>query len=296
MKAVITCAIALAVFCAAASTAKAQGCDIEGQIQLCGFVWDDVNGNGIQDDDTDGIPDNGDQSGLSDINVSLFAWNSATNQWDLVTSVTTTDGLFSISTLEPLVGLFKVVVTSPDGTQPTAFNVGDDLTDSDGLNDAGGAAVEVCLGTVACPASANNPPVSSLDVDFGFKTSTKVSPGTGTPGYWKNHPEAWAAAGGSVTIGGVPYTWETAHDLMGKVAKDKTYSLFSQLVAAKLNQGIGNEDSCIADTIDAADAWMAIHSVGSGVTASSTAWQQISKVHSDLDDYNNGRLCAPHRN
>ena len=33
----------------------------------------------------------------------------------------------------------------------------------------------------------NNP-----DTDFGFFTKAVASnPGTGTPGYWKNHPEAW---------------------------------------------------------------------------------------------------------
>ena len=290
MKGLITCAIALALI-AIASPAKAQACSEfggEGYVQLCGFVWSDTIADGTQND--------GDQSGLSDVNVSLFTWNSTTNMWDLVTSVTTTEGLFWFTTDQPLAGLFKVVVTGPNGTQPTFPNVGDDSTDSDGLNDILGSAVEICVGAAVCPASPNNPPVSSLDVDFGFKTSAKVSPGTGTPGYWKNHPEAWAAAGGGVNIGGVWYVWADAREYMGKVSKDKTISLFSQLVAAILNQGIGNEDSCIKDTIDQANAWMAIHPVGSNVTASSVAWQQISKAHSDLDDYNNGRLCAPHRN
>ncbi len=93
-------------------------------------------------------------------------------------------------------------------------------------------------------------------------------------------------------MGGVYYTSDQAAALMGKVSKDKTISLFSQLVAAKLNVEIGNDGSCIAGTITDADNWMAAHPVGSNVAASSTVWQQIAQAHKDLDDYNNGRLCA----
>jgi hypothetical protein len=51
-------------------------------------------------------------------------------------------------------------------------------------------------------------------------------------------------------------------------------------------------------TIAAADAWMANHHVGTNVLASSAAWQ--AGEHGDslsqtLDAYNNGQLCAPHR-
>ena len=58
---------------------------------------------------------------------------------------------------------------------------------------------------------------------------------------------------------------------------------------------VGNESSCIADTIAAADAWMIQHPVGSGVKASDPAWQnEGSALHSRLDQYNNGLLCAPY--
>jgi hypothetical protein len=40
--------------------------------------------------------------------------------------------------------------------------------------------------------------------DFGFFTPSRVQPGTGTPGYWKNHPDAWPVS--SITVGGVAYT------------------------------------------------------------------------------------------
>ena len=124
--------------------------------------------------------------------------------------------------------------------------------------------------------------------------------GTGTPGYWKNHPEAWPAEG--VTVGGVLYkgpTIQTAIKLMGKVGGDKTYSMFSALIAAKLNTmpSLNNDYSCVAGTIFDADAWMTVHPVGgpTPVKASSAAWQQAEDWHQRLDDFNNGKLCAHHR-
>jgi hypothetical protein len=121
-----------------------------------------------------------------------------------------------------------------------------------------------------------------------------TNPGTGTPGFWKNHPDAWPVT--SITVGGKSYTRAQAISIMKKsVGGDKTLSMFPQLVAAMLNVMIGNDDSCIEDTIAAANAWLAANPVGSGVKASSGAWSQGSPLHSQLDAYNNGQLCAPSR-
>lgn len=119
--------------------------------------------------------------------------------------------------------------------------------------------------------------------------------GTGTPGFWKNHPEAWPTE--FITIGGMDYPRDIAIDFMkSKVKGDKTYNMFAQLVAAKLNVLIGSTSFCITDVIDQADAWMIAHPVGSGVTAKSMDWQdEGSMLHSLLDEYNNGLLCAGHR-
>lgn len=283
MKAVFKCAIVVAALVAFASPAKAQTCVGEG-IDFCGFVWNDTNGDGVQNDDPDNDATNGDQSGINDLTVTLYSWNSSMNTWDTVQDTQTADGFYSFPEVPD--GQYKVVVEVPTGTSPTSTGQGgDESTDNDGVSDTLGSAAEVCIGGAL-------PCVPSQESDFGFHTTTKVSPGTGTPGYWKNHTEVWIG----VTIGGVYYTSADASALMGKVSKDKTISLFSQLVAAKLNVAIGNDDSCIAATIDAADDWMSLHQVQSGVTASSTAWQAIAQAHKDLDDYNNGRLCAPHRN
>ena len=289
MKAAITFAIALTALVATASPARAQGCT-EG-VSFCGFVWDDTNGDGIQNDDPDPVMD-GDQSGLSDLTVTLYKFDSGSGLWVAVpgADTVTSDGFYSFLTPSGGfdAGLYKVVVSAPMGQESTLQGQGGDNTlDSDGVSDAGGSSQQVQF----------SGGFASQEFDFGFKDSevVVVNPGTGTQGYWKNHPEAWPAAG--ITIGGTTYTWETAHEYMGKVSKNKVISLFVQLVAAKLNVAIGNDASCIAGRIAEADAWMALHPVeGPAVLASSAAWLQIAAAHKDLDDYNNGRLCAPHRN
>jgi len=119
--------------------------------------------------------------------------------------------------------------------------------------------------------------------------------GTGTVGYWKNHPAAWPVD--SITVGGVAYRREEAIAVMGTPgAGDRTYDLFRQLVAAMLNALAGADPSCVAAVVDAADAWMAAHPPGSGVRSRDAAWAaEAAAFHAALDDYNNGRLCAPHR-
>jgi len=133
---------------------------------------------------------------------------------------------------------------------------------------------------------------TNLAVDFGYRPAT--SPGTGTLGYWKTHPQAWPVD--AITIGGVTYTKAQAIEIMDIPGRgDKTYDMFRQLVAAKLNVMIGNNSACIEAVINAADTWMTTFPLGSNVKSSSAAWVTGGPLHEQLDDYNNGRLCAPHR-
>jgi hypothetical protein len=120
--------------------------------------------------------------------------------------------------------------------------------------------------------------------------------GTGTPGYWKNHAEAWPVEG--VTVGGILYKGPTINNaikLMGKVGGDKSLTMFASLISAKLNTMLANNTACIAATIALADAWITAHPAGSGVKGSSAAWAAGQEWHQKMDDYNNGKLCAPHR-
>lgn len=155
----------------------------------------------------------------------------------------------------------------------------------------------------AAPADLTNVGAITLFIDGSTRAvdvaidilETVASPGTGTPGYWKNHPEAWPVA--SITIGGNTYTKEQAIAYMNGGDKDKTYTLFRALVSAKLNVLIENNPGCVGDTMAAADAWMAQYPVGSQIKAggANSPWRAGEPLYTTLDRYNNGLLCAPHR-
>ena len=107
-----------------------------------------------------------------------------------------------------------------------------------------------------------------------------------------NHPDAWPVD--EIEIGGKIYTKAEAIALMKAPVKgNKWNTMFPALVSAKLNVLAGNDDSCIADTIAAADAWM----VGkTTVKAKDAAWKAGEPLYKMLDKYNNGELaCAVSR-
>jgi hypothetical protein len=116
--------------------------------------------------------------------------------------------------------------------------------------------------------------------------------GTGTIGYWKNHPEAWPV--GSLTLGGVPYSKDAAIAILDTPTRgSKAIAMAKQLIAAMLNVANGTDSSCIADTITAADTWLTNNG---GVTGGQRSWNGGDIYHDDLDSYNNGEMCAPPRN
>ena len=247
--------------------AAAQDCAAEGSALVCGFVWNDANKNGIQDLGETGIPD---------VKVTLSDGS------DSVDVYTDSSGFFRFE--DVVIGSYTLSVTTPSNTTASPNDVTDDALDSDGVGAGTSSVVGVDVLTN----------FQKVDLDFGFYAQQAQSLGTGTPGYWKNHPEAWPA---TITIGGREYDRDTAIYWLKKVGKDKTTTMFSSLVSAKLNVMMGNKSDCVDDTIAAADDWMAHYGpVGSGVLASSPAWAEGEPLHKILDDYNNGRLCAPHRN
>ena len=96
------------------------------------------------------------------------------------------------------------------------------------------------------------------------------------------------------------YTKEQAIEILNSsVTKDKRYTMFSSLVPAMLNVTIGNDNSCVSEAIAAAQGWMTTYGPISdplkAVAASSYAWKIGEPTHRQLDNYNNGMLCAPHR-
>jgi len=138
----------------------------------------------------------------------------------------------------------------------------------------------------------DNPDVAGYMDDCSFDAG--VCPvGTGTPGYWKNHLDAWPVS--EIMIGGATFaSADAVYLMMMKPRGDKSLNMFAALVSAKLN-ALGNPSSCVADCLVEADNWMMSNPVGSGVSADSMEWKGIEDCYKRLDDYNNGLLCAPHR-
>ena len=128
-------------------------------------------------------------------------------------------------------------------------------------------------------------------VILGMSTITATAACTSTAGYWANHQ--WCVQ--TISLGGQTYTRDQAIAIIdNSTSGDKTYSLAAQLIAAKLNGSCaGADQSCVMSAIIAADAWLILHPVGSGVTSNSAAWKQVKAAFVTLTDYNEGRLCAP---
>jgi SdrD B-like protein len=267
IKAAALAAALLPLASVAATPASAQTmCGASGGV--CGIVFNDTNGNGIQDAGEPGIE-----------GVTVTVYDDTNTE---VGSVTTNpDGTYFVNSG---FGDYTVVVNTPPGTEASPSNVGsDDSIDSDGVAD-----------TSAGTSVATHVTGDGFATDFGFHTVVTSQPGTGTPGYWKNHPDAWPTQ--TVTVGGVTYTKDQAIAWLGKVGKDKTTTMFSSLVPAMLNVMIGNLGTCVSGAIADGNAWMATYGpVGSNVAASSDAWAIGEPTHKTLDAYNNGLLCAPHR-
>ncbi len=149
-----------------------------------------------------------------------YGVNDDNSQGALGTDVTDANGYFHIAWLYAYSGTYKVVAETPVG----------DL-------------------------------IQYVIVDCGVTTRICFSYSCGgepkTPGYWKNHPEAWPIE--SVTIGGITYTKAQAIELLKANAKDATYKLASHLIAAKLNVASGvTAPTSVLNAITNADNFLSI--------------------------------------
>jgi cell division septation protein DedD len=129
-------------------------------------------------------------------------------------------------------------------------------------------------------------------------TPTATATPTGTPGvcvrgqgYWKNHPDQWPVT--ELQLGNVTYDQQQLLDILHQpVRGNGLVSLAHHLIAAKLNIAAGADPSCIEETIAEADALigdLVVPPVGDGYLAP----RDVEAIKDILEDYNEGRLCAP---
>lgn len=143
--------------------------------QIGDFLWND----GVVDEDCDGVQPQDGTLGMNGIDVRLI--DPATEN---TLQTTTTgmgpggmDGYYQFTAL--CAGNYKVEIDLPEGFVEAPVNVGDPATDSN----ANPAMVELLTDTD-----------SDQTIDFGFCTEQMGGEGC-TPGYWKNHSDAWLPTG-----------------------------------------------------------------------------------------------------
>lgn len=253
-------------------------------------VWLDANRNGLQD---------AGEPGINGVTVELYDCPTGNLIAAQVTHNNgTVDGFYMFGENEVRDRTVYVRFLLPAGYSFTVQGSDDSLLGVDEIDsDANPATGQTVCTSIYCAPAEDYLHCQQDQWDAGLvlnQSNEFDNPGTGTPGYWKNHPEAWPVS--SITIGGVTYTKAQALSWMGKPDGDKTVTLFRALVSAELNVLIGNDSSCIEDTLDRAHQWFIdFGPVGSGVKARSNAWKVGEPLYLNLDAYNNGKLCAPHR-
>lgn len=128
-----------------------------------------------------------------------------------------------------------------------------------------------------------------------------MGPGTGVApiNWWRDHPEAWAWWVDSMVVGGKSYSRDQLLALLrsdklpdGSRANDKSLALFRAEVGARINRIAGNLSSCIDDSIAQADGWLISFPLN-GPKVPKQAWKLGDKLRQRLNDYNDGKLCAP---
>jgi hypothetical protein len=105
---------------------------------------------------------------------------------------------------------------------------------------------------------------------------------TYTPGYWKNHPDAWPVGG--LEVGCTYYTMAQLMDIFDyPTVGNITIKLFHHLVAAKLNVLIGADDY-IMGAIMAGDEFICMHGIVNPPVGD--YWDDAEDIKDELCEYN----------
>ena len=219
------------------------------------YVWDDANGDGVQD---------AGETGLAGVTLSLV--DASGNV--VATTTTDADGYYYFADIEA--GNYTVVVDA--STLPAGYVA---TWDSDG-------------GTLGTTSVTVVDDVVILTVDFGYQFQETGDPWCPrTPGYWKNHLDMWPVS--SLTIGGVVYDEAGILALLNYGGPDAATRLAKHLATTMLNLEMGSDSSTIQSTVDAAQAFLADNPPGSNPRRGDRS--TANDLKDVLDAYNNDPAC-----
>lgn len=167
------------------------------------------------------------------------------------------------------------------------------------------------VGPYAAPGSYtvdNTAAVAGSDTGTGGQSSVSIPvtvPSTGctlTIGYWKNHPSEtgkwlpiWLGTAGGTNSVQVTTT-DQASFILGYSgqASNGIYKLEGQLLATKISIAAGADNTAVASTITAADAFLAGHPASSWSSLTKTQQSQVNSWMTTLGNYNNGLIGPAH--
>lgn len=247
------------------------------------YVWEDLNGDGLQDMD---------EPGVEGVVVHLMDCDGGT----LAETMTDADGLYLFDDLAP--GDYDVHFVLPAGWMFTTPDVGvDDAVDSDTDMNGFTSCVSLAAGE------------ENLTLDAGI-VRIPMEGCTRTIGYWKNHagfgpqddmvtpllPQWLGDDDGDKSLAVTDAA--TAVDVL----EQRTYGrpnngitkLYAQLLAAKLNMASGADGADIADAVADADAFLADHDWNDWRDLDDDARAMVQDWKDMFDGYNNGYVGPGH--
>lgn len=108
-----------------------------------------------------------------------------------------------------------------------------------------------------------------------------------SPGYWKTHRQNWPVD--FLMLGGIEVEANTLAAILDDEGSDASRHLARQLIATKFNLLVGS-DPVIVPTVEAADAFLALHPVGSNPQGA--ARDEANRIKDILDPYNTTKIAG----